>query len=167
MTRCVGLLPVEFGKSITDPHTLPPLFRQPVPQPLTPFAPIVGTVLEPSGNSTFKCGSPIHSHMHTISYLPPPLSLLDDEPPTAFGKHDHGDATTCSCLSPHARQRLLGKGPVNLLSLNALCTAPPLFRLWFFRRRGLFLSPPTCPSHPGVVMAPTVVGGERVIYRYG
>jgi len=105
--------------------------------------------------------------MHTISYLPPPFSLLDDEPPTAFGKHDHGDATTCSCLSPHARQRLLGKGPVDLHSLNALCTAPPLFRLWFFRRRGLFLSPPTCPSHPGVVMAPTVVGGERVLYRYG
>ena len=64
-----------------------------------------------------------------------------------------------------ARERLLANGPVDAQSLMELAAAPPLFRVWFFRRLGLFLPSPACPQHPESPLRPTVTGDGRVLYR--
>jgi hypothetical protein len=70
------------------------------------------------------------------------------------------------CLSDNARKRLVdGKGAVNAQTLFELSTAPALFRVWFFRRFGLFRPAPPCPRHPDSPLRPTVTGDGRVIYR--
>ena len=80
--------------------------------------------------------------------------------------HDHGDPNVCMCLSDSVRARLLdGDGPVNAQALFELSAAPALFRVWFFRRLGLFRPAPPCPRHPSSPLRPTVTGDGRVIYR--
>lgn len=83
-----------------------------------------------------------------------------------LGTHDHGDEGACTCLTPQARTRLLGEGPVDANALHEIGNAPPLFRIWFFQRLGLMLPPASCSRHPDLPLSPHVDKKGRVSYRY-